>query len=81
MAGRVPPRAASRYKQVRLQFTEEAGGRVSASLYVKPLNAEWTQQHVVRRWQRQLDGPLETFEDVMGLMVSMLDEDLLPGIG
>lgn len=81
MTDRRAPRAASRYKQVRLQFTEEAGGRVSASLYVKPLNVEWTQHHVVRRWQRQLDRPLETFEDVMTLMLAMLDEDLLPGIG
>lgn len=81
MSDRRKPRAASRYKQVRLQFTEEAGGRVSASLYVKPLNAEWTQQHVLRRWNRRLDGPLETFEDVVGLMILMLEEDTLPGIG
>lgn len=75
------PRAASRYKQVRLQFTEEAGGRVNASLYVKPLNAEWTQQHCLRRWQRRLSAPLDTFEDVVSLMVDMLEDDLLPGIG
>lgn len=81
MAQRVPPRAASNYKQVRLQFTEEAGGRVSASLYVKPLNVDWTQQHVVRRWNRRLAAPLETFEDVLGLMILMLEEDTLPGIG
>lgn len=81
MASRVPPKAASRYKQVRLQFTEEAGGRVSASLYVKPLNAEWTQQHCVQRWQRTLSRPLDTFEDVMSLMVDLLEEDMLPGIG
>ena len=81
MAGRVPPRAASRYKQVRLQCTEEAGGRVSVSLYVKPLNAEWTQQHCMQRWTTQVSEPLETFEDVLSLMVRLLDEDLLPGIG
>lgn len=81
MAQRVPPKAASRYKQVRLQFTEEAGGRVSASLYVKPLNAEWTQQHCVQRWTRRLNRPLDTFEDVMSLMVDLLEEDMLPGIG
>lgn len=81
MASRVPPKAASRYKQVRLQFTEEAGGRVSASLYVKPLNAEWTQQHCIQRWQRRLSRPLDTFEDVMSLMVDLLEEDMLPGIG
>lgn len=75
------PRAASRYKQVRLQFTEEAGGRVSASLYVKPLGSEWSEHHVQRRWSRVLSGPLDTFEDVMSLMVTMLEEDLLPGIG
>lgn len=81
MPNRPKPRAASRYKQVRLQFTEEAGGRVSASLYVKPLGAEWDQRQVVRRWSRVLSGPLETFEDVVGLMIAMLEEDALPGIG
>lgn len=72
------PRAASRYKQVRLQLTEEAGGRVSASLYVKPLNSEWTEHGCVRRWNRTVPGPLETFEDVLSVMVQMLEEDLLP---
>lgn len=77
----VQPRAASNYKQVRLQFTEEAGGRVSATLYVKPLNVDWTERHVVRRWNRRLNAPLATFEDVLGLMILMLEEDTLPGIG
>jgi len=81
MASRVPPRAASRYKQVRLQFTEEAGGRVSVSLYVKPLNQEWSEHQCLRRWSRRVDGPLETFEDALSLLVSLLEEDLLPGIG
>lgn len=75
------PRAASRYKQVRLQLTEEAGGRVSVSLYVKPLHAEWTQQNCVRRWSARVSEPLDTFEDVLSLLIRLLDEDLLPGIG
>lgn len=74
-------KAASRYKQVRLQLTEEARGRVSVSLYVKPLNAEWTQQQCLRRWSTTVTEPLTTFEDVLSLLVRLLDEDLLPGIG
>lgn len=81
MPNRPRPRAVSRYKQVRLQFTEEAGGRVSVALYVKPLNAEWTEHNCLRRWTSQVSEPLETFEDVLSLLVRLLDEDLLPGIG
>jgi hypothetical protein len=81
MASRVPPRAASRYKQLRLQFTEEAGGRISVSLYVKPLNTEWSEHHCLQRWSRTVDGPLETLEDAISLLIALLEEDLLPGIG
>ena len=81
MASRVPPRAASRYKQVRLQFTEEAGGRVSVSLYVKPLNTEWSEHQCLRRWSRTVSGPIETLEDALGLLILLLEEDTLPGIG
>ena len=81
MASRVPPRAASRYKQVRLQFTEEAGGRLSVSLYVKPLNQEWTEHNCIMRWSRMHEAPLETLEDALSVLVSLLEEDMLPGIG
>lgn len=81
MPNRTAPRAASRYKQVRLQFTEESGGRVSCSLYVKPLGHEWSEHQCLRRWSARVNEPLETFEDVLSLMVRLLDEDLLPGIG
>lgn len=81
MSPKPTARAASRYKQVRLQFTEEARGRVSVSLYVKPLNAEWNERQCLRRWTSQVSEPLETFEDVLSLLVRLLDEDLLPGIG
>lgn len=81
MPQRRAPRAASNYKQVRLQFTEERGGRVSVSLYVKPLGHEWSEHQCLRRWSTQVAEPLDTFEDVLSLLVRLLDEDLLPGIG
>ena len=81
MASRVPPRAASRYKQVRLQFTEEAGGLVSASLYVKPLNTEWTEHNCIWRRSARREGTLDTFEDVVHFLIVLLEEECLPGIG
>lgn len=75
------PRAASNYKQLRLQLTEEAGGRVSVSLYVKPLNVEWTQRHCLQRWTVTNARPIETLEDALSVCVSLLEEDMLPGIG
>lgn len=81
MASRVPPKAASRYKQLRLQMTEEAGGRISVSLYVKPLNVEWTQQHCMSRWVVKRHEPIETLEDALSVCVALLESDMLPGIG
>lgn len=81
MPNRPGPRAASHYKQVRLQFTEERGGRVSCALYVKPLGMEWSEHQCLRRWTSTVAEPLETFEDVLSLLVRLLDQDLLPGIG
>lgn len=74
-------RAASRYKQLRLQMTEEAGGRISVSLYVKPLNVEWSQRHVISRWTVQRHEPIETLEDALSVCVALLEADMLPGIG
>lgn len=39
--------AKSTYKQVRLTITEEAGGRVSVRVMVKPVDASWTMKHTV----------------------------------
>lgn len=75
------PRAASRYKQLRLQLTEEAGGRVSVSLYVKPLNTEWTERHCLLRRTVTGQRPIETLEDALSVCVGLLEEDMLPGIG
>lgn len=74
-------RAASRYKQLRLQMTEEAGGRVSVSLYVKPVNVDWTQRHCVQRWVVKQHEPIETLEDAISVCVALLESDMLPGIG
>lgn len=74
-------RAASNYKQLRLQMTEEAGGRVSVSLYVKPVNVDWTQRHCVQRWVVKQHEPIETLEDAISVCVALLESDMLPGIG
>lgn len=71
----------SRYKQLRLQLTEEAGGRISVSLYVKPLDAAWTEQHCLQRWAVQRSEPIHTLEDALSVCVALLEEDMLPGIG
>lgn len=75
------PKAASNYKQLRLQMTEEAGGRVSVSLYVKPLNAAWTEHHCLQRWTVRRLEPIHTLEDALSVCVALLESDMLPGIG
>lgn len=81
MGGRPQARAASNYKQLRLQMTEEAGGRCSVSLYVKPINVEWSQHHVVARWVVKRHEPIQTLEDALSVCVALLESDMLPGIG
>jgi hypothetical protein len=46
--------AASRYRQVRLTITEEAGNRITVRVLVKPLDASWTMRHSVwhHSWRR-----------------------------
>lgn len=75
------PKAASRYKQVRLTFTEQAGGHLSVSLYVKPLNVAWSEHQCVSRWTSQTTEPIETLEDAIGVLIGLLSEHTLPGIG
>lgn len=43
-------RAKNQYRQVRLSYTEEASGRISVSLYVKPLGEAWNEQQCLGRW-------------------------------
>ena len=75
------PVALSRYRQVRVTLTQELSGRVSYSVYAKPLNATWQEQHcMVRHAMDHAPVPLLTTEDVIGLLVTLLQQELLPGI-
>jgi hypothetical protein len=72
-------RAVSRYKQMRLNFTEEAGGLLSCSLYVKPLNAEWTERQCVFRWTERDMPSVESLEDAIIVAHEVLARWLVPG--
>lgn len=71
--------AQSRYRQVRLTFTQETTGRLSYSVYAKGLNMDWTEKQCLVRDQVHLDAPLMTTEDVCHALIVILREQLLPG--
>lgn len=73
------PRAQNRYRQVRLTFTQEANGRLSYSIYAKPMNKAWDQHQVIVRDQVRYDGRLDCTEDVVRALLVILGERFLPG--
>lgn len=76
------PVALSRYRQLRVTLTQEASGRVSYSVYAKRLNADWREQDCLLR--DSLDAPprpLLSTEDVVALLIDVLREQMLPGVG
>lgn len=71
--------AQSRYRQIRLQITQEVGGRCSYSLYAKPMNKEWREQDCLVRDSLHYDYPIVTAEDAIRATIECLKEQLLPG--
>lgn len=73
--------AASRYRQVRLTFTQERSGRLSYSIYAKGLNEAWDEHKcLVRDTAEPPVQPLVTTEDVVSYLLVILRDQLLPGI-
>lgn len=75
------PVARSRYRQVRLTFTQEASGRLSYAIYAKGLNDAWHEHQCLIR--SSLEGsphPLLSTEDVIHLLLDILRDQLLPGV-
>lgn len=73
------PHAPNRYRQVRLTYTEEASGRLSVSLYVKPLGASWDETQCLFRWSVDDLPPAPQVEDVVQRLVYVL-QDAFPGV-
>nr|CRY97285.1 hypothetical protein [uncultured prokaryote] len=71
--------AQSRYRQVRLTFTQEQGGRCSYSIYAKGLNATWSEHQCLVRDSVVFPSPLLSTEDVCHALITMLRDQFLPG--
>lgn len=72
-------RARNRYRQVRLSYTEEASGRASVSLYVKPLGEPWTEQQCLARWTSPEVPEAESLEHVALRLIYIL-QDAFPEV-
>lgn len=71
----------SRYRQLRVTATHEISGRFSYSVYAKPLNKEWHEQQCMARGS--VDGTLlqlQSTEDVIAALITILEGYLLPGV-
>lgn len=73
--------AQSRYRQIRVNITQEQSGRLSYSLYAKPMNKDWREQDCIVRDTLMHDRPIVTPEDAIEACIAVLREQLLPGIG
>lgn len=73
--------ALSRYRQLRVTATHETSGRFSVRLYAKPLNAAWTESHLVWQGASVSCGPILSTEDAIAAAIDILREQLLPGLG
>lgn len=74
------PIARSNYRQLRVTATLEYGGRLSYSVYAKPLNAAWSEQRCIVRDHLRWADPIVTPEDCILALIEVLREQLLPGI-
>lgn len=71
-------RAESRYRQVRLTYTEEISGAMSYSIYVKPLNAGWQESQCIVRDRLIGFEPAASREDVFRRLEALCKEQFLP---
>lgn len=71
----------SNYRQLRVTATHEIDGRFSYSVYAKPLNKEWHEHQCMARGV--VDGTLhglQSTEDVILAVITVLESYLLPGV-
>lgn len=59
------PRARSIYRQVRFTVTEERGGRITARVMVKPVDADWTMKDVVWHGSISADEPTTHWSELL----------------
>lgn len=73
-------REMSHYRQLRLTAALESRGRLSYSVYAKPLNAAWSERHVLTRDSLVWPTPLVTPDDCIEAVIEILREQTLPGL-
>ena len=70
--------AQSRYRQVRLTVTEEAGGWITLRIMAKPLEASWTMRDVVYHHRFKASGPTPHWLDLLAHAYRVLGMEALP---
>lgn len=72
--------AQSRYRNIRVNITQETSGRLSYSVYAKPLNRDWREPDCIVRDAMYFERPVVTPEDAIIAAIEVLKQQLLPGI-
>lgn len=73
-------KAGSRYRQLRITATQELSGVLTYSVYAKGIHQQWDEHQCILRDAVHFPAPLMTSEDVYAALLTILREQLLPGV-
>nr|CRY96607.1 hypothetical protein [uncultured prokaryote] len=73
--------AKSNYRQLRVTLTHELNGTASYRVYAKRLNDGWKEQHCIASGSVVHRQPVTSTEDAVALLIDLLRQEMLPGIG
>lgn len=75
-----PPRARSRYRQLKLLVTQQQAGRLDYRIYAKPIEGGWDERQLIVSDSVDVGPlPLASTEDCVHALILILREQLLPG--
>lgn len=71
-------RARSKYRQVRVTITEEAGGWVTVRIMAKPVDADWSFKNVVWHHRFRQTEPSVHWVDLVATAKDVVLSEVLP---
>lgn len=72
-------KVANDYRQIRVTFTECAGGQYLVDVYMKPRRRQWSYRHLVQKSSWRMSDPPVTLPDVYRLLAAELTRLAGPG--
>lgn len=76
-----PGIALSRYRQLKVSLTHETSGQISYRVHAKGLTDSWSEHTLIAQGRADEVLPINSTEDAINVLIDLLKENLLPGIG